>query len=51
MSENAYRWASIVLLTVTAIGVLWTRHDVAELSGHVEELSQGHRDLVAALVE
>lgn len=51
MSDNAYRWASIILLTITAIGILWTRHDVAELSGRVEELSQGRRDLVAALVE
>lgn len=57
MSENAYRWASVVLLAATVFGVMWTRYDVAklservaELSGRVAELSEGHRESVSALV-
>jgi hypothetical protein len=50
MSDNAYRWASIVLMAATVIGIWWTRHDVTVLSGRVTELSEGHQALVSALV-
>ncbi len=47
MSDNAYRWASMVLMAATAIGTWWTRHDVTVLSGRVTE---GRRARVSALV-
>ena len=57
MSDNAYRWVSVILLAATVFGILWTRYDVAELSERVAELSErvaelseGHRELVSALV-
>ncbi len=50
MSEKTYRWVSVLLMAGTLIGIWWTRHDVAVLSGRVNELSEGHRELVSALV-
>ena len=50
MSQRTYRWVSVLLMAGTLIGIWWTRHDVAVLSGRVNELSEGHRELVSALV-
>ena len=50
MSEKTYRWVSVLLMAGTLIGVLWTRYEVEVLAGRVDELSQGHRDLVSSLV-
>ena len=50
MTEKTYRWVSVLLMAGTLIGSWWTRHDVAVLSGRVNELSEGHRELVSALV-
>ena len=41
---------SVLLLAATMIDIWWTRYDVAVLSGRVQELSEGHRELVSALV-
>ena len=49
--DKTYRLLSLILAAAIAVGVWWTRHDVSVLTGRVDELSAGHRELISTLIE
>lgn len=51
MDDKTYRLLSLILAAAIAVGVWWTRHDVSVLTGRVDELSAGHRELISTLIE